>query len=89
MTNIRLEYLRSSSIDDKLKLSYKDFSLPEILELMDKTVLCPIERLIARLRFAQGLSIDAISVELEIEKDKVQGHIDHASKKIKQVITTL
>lgn len=58
--------------EEKEKLTLNDFTTSEILELINETVLSPENRVIAQLRFAKALTIEAIAEKIKRDVKTVQ-----------------
>nr|DAU61047.1 MAG TPA: ECF sigma factor [Caudoviricetes sp.] len=58
--------------EEKENLTLNDFTVSEIIELINETVLSPENRIIARLRFAKAMTIEAIAEKIKRDVKTVQ-----------------
>ena len=58
--------------EEKENLTLNDFTVSEIIELINETVLSPENRIIARLRFAKDMTIEAIAEKIKRDVKTVQ-----------------
>ena len=58
--------------EEKENLTLNDFTVSEIIELINETVLSPENLIIARLRFAKAMTIEAIAEKIKRDVKTVQ-----------------
>lgn len=72
--------------EERENLTLDDFTISEILELINETVLSPENRTIARLRFAKAMTIEAIAEKVNRDMKTVQRRIPIIKKQLNKTI---
>ena len=83
----RIDYFNAKySYNEKFDLSSKDFTVSEINEIINETVLNNDERIIAKEKYLNDKTIQEISDIVNLSEKTVQRKIPIISKKLKSTI---
>lgn len=75
--------------EDKIQLTYKDFTVSEITEIITETVLSDEDREIAMLRYTKAMTYEAIAEKVDLDWKTVQKRIPKISDKLKHTVCKL
>lgn len=89
MNKQRYDLISELSNDAKMSLTYQDFTISEIEELIQETPLTDIDRRIAKLKYIRRFTIKEISYEVGLHPRTIQRHLPDISVAIKSTITKL
>lgn len=77
------------SNEEKIQLTYKDFTVSEITEIIAETVLSNKDREIAMLRFTKLMTYEDIAERVDLDWKTVQKRVPMISEKLKQTVYRL
>lgn len=87
--NARFDIISSLTEDAKISLTYKDFTISEIRELIKETPLTELDRKIAEMRYLELRTFDEIAEKVGMETRSVQRRVPKISVSIKNTTTKL
>lgn len=83
------ERFKNISEEQKAKLWVMDFTVSELKEILNETVMSDIDREIAELRFLKLLSIEKIAERLQYDKRTISSRIKSIQERIEKTIKNL
>lgn len=89
MKESRVDFFSSLTDDAKRALSKDDFTVSEILEIIDETPLTDIDKEIAILRYTKCMTFEDIAVRVCLDKQTIQKRIPKISIRLKLTCTKL
>lgn len=90
MDEIRKKYFRENlTQEEKYALTYRDFLVSEILEIIAETVLCDDDKKIATLKYTKAMTNSQIADVVDLDEKTIQHRIPAISEKIRHTIVKL
>ena len=81
-----LSRFQDLSKEDKMKLTFDDFTVSEIRYIIEETVLTEADQKIAELRFIKQLSIERIAEVMGYDKKTIFNHSNTIKEKLLKTI---
>lgn len=89
MEEQRKKYFKNFTPEEKYALTYKDFLVSEILEIIAETVLSDEDRKIAILKYTRAMTISQIADNVNLDKKTIQNRLPLISEKIRRTLQKL